>query len=82
MLQIAEFKWSSQEKGVILSAFSWGYMTAPLGALAADRYGGVSTFGTGIALTALLTVLSPLLMSLNLYVYLAVRILEGVAEVC
>lgn len=76
-----DFDWSSQTKAVVLSAFSWGYVTAPLGALAAGRYGGTLTFGTGISLTALLTVLSPLLISWNLYVYLVARILEGVFEV-
>lgn len=76
-----DFDWSSQATAVVLSAFSWGYVTAPLGALVAGRYGGTSTFGAGIALTALLTMLSPILLCWNLYVYLVARILEGIFQV-
>lgn len=81
VVKAAEFEWSSKEKGVILSAFSWGYMTAPFGALAAAKFGGVKTFGAGIALTGLLTMLSPTLMNWSLEAYLVARILEGVFEV-
>lgn len=80
-MQVAEFSYSSEEKGVILSAFSWGYATAPLGYLLVNQYGGVTTFGAGIALTGLLTMFSPFLMGWNLYVYLIARIFEGVFEV-
>ncbi|KAK7604387.1 hypothetical protein V9T40_005573 [Parthenolecanium corni] len=78
--QVAEFDWSSKEKGVILSAFSWGFTTAPLGAFLTRRFGGVSAFGMGVALTGLLTVLTPLFMKCHLYVYIAARVMEGVSE--
>lgn len=78
---MAEFDWSPKEKGVILSAFSWGLMTAPLGAFISRKYGGVTAFGMGIAVTGVLTVSTPYFMQCNLLIYLAVRILEGIAEV-
>ncbi|KAK7604382.1 hypothetical protein V9T40_005568 [Parthenolecanium corni] len=76
----AEFNWSLKEKGLILSAFFWGYAASFLGAFVAEKYGGVTTFGTGIALTGLLTILSPILIHWNLTAYILARILEGVFE--
>lgn len=76
-----EYEWSTKEKGLILSAFSWGYMFAPLGALVANKFGGAIGYGVGIAATGLLTVLTPLLMDLDLKIYLVARVLEGVFEV-
>lgn len=56
-------------------------MFAPVGALVANKFGGAITHGAGITMTALLTVLTPLLIDWNLKVYLIARFLEGVFEV-
>lgn len=56
-------------------------MFAPVGALVANKFGGAITYGAGITLTALLTILSPYLIEWNLRVYLIARLLEGVFEV-
>lgn len=76
-----EYQWSTKEKGIILSAFSWGYMFAPLGALVANKFGGAMSYGLGITATGFLTILTPFLIEWNLKVYLIARILEGVFEV-
>lgn len=80
-MQEAEYRWSSTKKGSILSSFAWGYLASPIGALAVKRIGGVLTFGSGITITAFLTILTPALISWNLNIFLVVRILEGVSEV-
>lgn len=54
---------------------------APLGTFITDKFGGVATFGAGVAVTGLLTLLSPILIQWNLTAYSISRILEGAFEV-
>ncbi|XKL68362.1 hypothetical protein PGB90_003853 [Kerria lacca] len=81
-IQEAEFKWTSVDKGIILSSFSWAYFLSAIGGLLANKYGGVTVFGIGILITGLLTVLSPLFVRLNTILFITGRILEGIAEGC
>ncbi|XKL68360.1 hypothetical protein PGB90_003851 [Kerria lacca] len=78
----AEFNWSSVEKGLILSSFSFGYFFSPLGGMLASKYGGVTVFGVGIMITSVLTMLSPIFVRLNTIVFMIGRIFEGIAESC
>lgn len=78
---MAEFNWTSFEKGMILSSFSWGYVLAPVGAFVSSRVGPAVSFGAGIGLTGLSTVLTPFLIKWNLIVFLVVRFMEGIFEV-
>ncbi|XKL68550.1 hypothetical protein PGB90_004041 [Kerria lacca] len=78
--QEPEFKWSSVNKGIILSSFSWGYFFSPLGGLLSSKYGGVNVFGVGILITSFLTFLTPILIRLNMILFIIGRMLEGVAE--
>lgn len=80
--QEPEFHWTSLERGVILSSFSWGLLFSPCGGLLATKFGGVKTFGLGICVTGLLTMVSPLLLKLNFFIYLVGRFMEGISEVC
>lgn len=66
---------------MILSAFFWGYAASPLVVIVQRKYGAVNTFGAGIALTGLLTIVSPVLIKWNLKAYLVARIFEGLFEV-
>ncbi len=76
-----EFKWSPVEKGLILSCFSWGYILSPVGGILASRFGGSVIFGIGLTVTALLTILSPMLVRISTSIFITGRILEGVSEV-
>ncbi len=80
-IQEPEFKWTSKDKGFILSLFFYGYLFSPLGGLLSSKYGGTTIFGCGIGLTALLTILSPFLLRWNMYAYSVARVLEGLFEV-
>lgn len=80
-LQAPEFHWTTIEKGVILSTFSWGYFFSPIGGLLANKYGGVNIFGFGMLMTGALTIVSPILMKWHLYAYLVGRFTEGLFEV-
>lgn len=69
-------------KGYILSSFFWGYITTQIiGGYISGRIGGKLVFGVGIAVTSLLTIVTPWLAQANVYILLAVRIIEGVFEV-
>lgn len=70
-------------QGYILSSFFYGYITTQLlGGYFAAKFGGKAIFGSGIAVTAALTVVTPWLASADVYLLLAVRIIEGIFEVC
>ncbi|EFA03048.1 vesicular glutamate transporter 2.2 [Tribolium castaneum] len=76
-----EFDWDSKIQGYILSSFFYGYITTQLfGGWLSARIGGKRVFGGGIAITAALTLITPWLAKVNVYLLLAVRIIEGIFE--
>ncbi|KAF7267420.1 hypothetical protein GWI33_019354 [Rhynchophorus ferrugineus] len=76
-----EFDWNNEMQGYILSSFFYGYITTQLlGGYFATKFGGKIIFGSGIAVTAALTVITPWLASTSVYLLLAVRIVEGIFE--
>ncbi|KAJ8952110.1 hypothetical protein NQ314_007603, partial [Rhamnusium bicolor] len=81
IIQEREFDWDSELQGYILSSFFYGYITTQLfGGYLAARIGGKRIFGAGIAVTAGLTLITPWLAKTNVYLLLAVRIIEGIFE--
>lgn len=78
-----EFAWSSELQGYILSSFFYGYIVTQIpGGWLAMKVGGHKVFGAGIAVTALLTLITPFLAHTHVNLLLAVRIVEGLFEVC
>lgn len=73
--------WDSRMKGFVLSLFAYGFFLCPVGGVLAAKYGGVSIFSLGAFLTAILTLLTPFLLRLNLIFFASARILEGIIEV-
>lgn len=78
---MAEFNWTTLEKGIILSSFSWGYILAPVGVFISSRVGGAISVGAGIGLTGIFTVLTPIIIKWSLFVFLVIRFMEGIFEV-
>jgi ACS family sodium-dependent inorganic phosphate cotransporter len=75
------FDWSSQQRGLVLSSFFYGYITTQLvGGYLASRYGGNVIFGIGIGVTAIFTLLTPLAAEISIYALVAVRVIEGIFE--
>jgi ACS family sodium-dependent inorganic phosphate cotransporter len=69
-------------KGLLLSSFFYGYIVTQIpGGWLAMRLGGNRVFGAGIAATAFLTLLTPPLTSVSVYLLLALRVVEGIFEV-
>ncbi|XP_042237536.1 sialin-like isoform X3 [Homarus americanus] len=76
-----EFDWDEETQGMILGSFFYGYLlTNYLGGYLAERLGGRLIFGTGVTLTALLTVISPLAARHSSSAFVIIRILEGMTE--
>lgn len=76
-----EFTWNNTIQGYVLSSFFYGYITTQIiGGYFAAKFGGKIIFGTGIAVTAALTIVTPWLATANVYLLIAVRIIEGIFE--
>ncbi|ENN75168.1 hypothetical protein YQE_08281, partial [Dendroctonus ponderosae] len=76
-----EFDWSSELQGYILSSFFYGYISTQfIGGIFASRIGGKTLFGLGVIVTAVLTIITPWLTEVNVYLLIAVRVIEGVFE--
>ncbi|CAG9864853.1 unnamed protein product [Phyllotreta striolata] len=81
IISVRDFDWDTKLQGYVLSSFFYGYITTQLfGGYLAARIGGKRVFGAGIAVTALLTLVTPWIASLHVYFLLAVRIIEGIFE--
>lgn len=69
--------------GWVLSAFFYGYLISHIpGGLLAQRVGGKWVFGLGVLITAILTTLTPFAADTSVWLLVALRVLEGLSEVC
>jgi len=76
-----EFDWDNATQGYILSSFFYGYiLTQLIGGRLSEIFGGKHLFGFGILCTAILTIVSPFAARVSPYLFIAVRVLEGVGE--
>jgi len=83
VLQPGVFNWDEKTQGLILGAFFYGYTTTQvLGGTLAQKIGGKVLMLFGIAWTAVLTLLTPILTTVGGFgAIFAVRLLEGMGEV-
>ena len=80
--QTGEFDWSDDIQGVVLSAFTYGYIsTQLLGGFLSVRFGAKKTTFWGIALSAFGTLISPLAAIGSPYLLIAAQILNGFGQV-
>lgn len=79
--QEADFDWTPPQKGIILSAYSWGYMFIPIGAIISNKLGGITSFALGIFVFGILTLLSPCVIQWNLIAFISLRFMEGFFQV-
>ena len=80
--QSGEFNWDGDRQGLVLGSFFYGYiLTQVPGGYLGERYGGKWLYGVGVLCTSVFTLLTPIAARIHVYVFLAVRILEGIGEV-
>ncbi|XP_066250400.1 sialin-like [Euwallacea similis] len=81
IIQHPDFDWSQELQGHIISAFFYGYISTQIvGGVLATRIGGKVLFGLGVAVTAALTLITPLVVVTNVYWFIAIRVFEGICE--
>lgn len=67
---------------LLLSAFFFGHIVTQFpGGWLANKYGGKLVFLIGVFITCVLTLLSPLVARTDFYLFVALRIVQGLAEV-
>lgn len=77
----AEFGWSPEEQGRVLSSFFVGYLlTQVAGGWLAERYGGKLVLGAGVAFWSFFTLITPFAAAGGLLALLVARVLMGVGE--
>ncbi|XP_023326905.1 putative inorganic phosphate cotransporter [Eurytemora carolleeae] len=75
------FAWDEKTQGRILGAFFYGYvLTQVPGGRLAELFGGKWLFGGGVFITAVFTLLTPLAAKTSIYLFYAVRVVEGLGE--
>ncbi|EDS26086.1 sialin [Culex quinquefasciatus] len=73
------YNWSSHDQSLILGAYFYGYLLTSLsGGVLAERFGGRNLVGFTLAVSALLTALTPLAANYGFWAIVANRVLLGV----
>ncbi|XP_042898023.1 sialin [Parasteatoda tepidariorum] len=76
-----QFNWDTQTQGTILSAYFYGYVMSHVpGGILAEKFGAKWVFGGGVLATSVFTLLSPFAAYLDKYAFVAIRILQGLAD--
>ena len=77
----ADFGWSPEEQGRVLSSFFVGYLLTQIaGGWLAERLGGNVVLGAGVVFWSLFTLLTPVAAAGGLAALLMARVLMGVGE--
>ena len=82
LLQNAEFVWSKTFQSLLLSVYYVGcFISQVPGGWLAHRFGGKRLVTVTMLMSALLTLLTPVLIRANAYIVLAVRLIMGICSV-
>ena len=73
--------WSPGLTGIVLSSFGYGYITTQvIGGRLAEKFGAKKIFGGGLLSTGLVTFVLPIAAKTSVYLFIILRILQGVFE--
>ena len=73
-----DFHWSTEEQGLLLGSFYYGYIISQIpGGYWAEKFGAKWVYGLGVLLPGILTILTPLAAYHSLTMIVALRVLEG-----
>ena len=82
MAQDGPYSWDKELQGVILGSFFWGSLLTQLpGGLIATRFGGKSVILVAMLLNSLTAIFSPLAAEASPYALMALRAIQGLAQV-
>ncbi|XP_033726727.1 sialin-like [Pecten maximus] len=78
--QAAEFDWDESTQGILLSSFFYGYIVTQIpGGFLARTFGGKRVFGYGVLITAILSLVTPVVARVGTWALIIVRAAEGLA---
>lgn len=80
ILKEPEFKWNSEKTGLVIGMSAYGYAFAVVTGYFVKKIGGCTSYGIGLAVPAVLCILSPFFLNVNFYIFLIGRFLEGIFE--
>ena len=76
-----ELGWSDADKGLVLSAFFFGYLLMQIsGGIISNRFGGRNVLVWAVVFWSLFTVLTPIVAMISFQVLIAARFLLGIGE--
>lgn len=76
-----EFEWDSHTQGLVLGAFFYGYIITQIpGGILAEKYGAKWLFASGMLLTSISTLLTPLAARWSVWALVFARVIEGLGE--
>ncbi|CAG7834709.1 unnamed protein product [Allacma fusca] len=76
-----EFNWNEAEQGIILGSFFWGYVFTQIpGGFLAKKYGGKWPIGFGLLISAIFTLLTPIMAKTDKRLLIFSRIVQGVSS--
>ena len=76
-----ELEWDEMMIGLVLSSFSWGYLTSQIiGGRLSEMFGFKKVYGLGLFIPAVLMLLHPVAARIDAKLFLALRVLVGVFE--
>ena len=83
ILQEGSYEWSESLQGVILGSFFYGYIVSQIpGGILAEKFGGKKLYGYGVLVTAILTLISPVVIdNVGVHAFIVLRVMMGVGEV-
>ena len=77
-----DHKWNSEEKGLVLGAFFYGYLTTQvLGGILAPIVGAGRLFGLSVLVSAVLSLMTPVMAYYGHIPLIVLRILLGISQV-
>ncbi|CAL1281269.1 unnamed protein product, partial [Larinioides sclopetarius] len=75
------YDWSPREQGIILASFYYGYLLTILpGGYLAQKFSPKWVFGSGVFLSALLSLLTPTSTAMGVTALVTLRILQGLSQ--
>lgn len=76
-----EFFWDAAQQGLVLSAFSYGYVATQIpGGFLAENYGGKWVFGLGTFVSTAIGLLSPTMARIHINWLIVLRVIQGLFQ--
>ena len=81
MAEIVVLNLTTPPQGLVLSSFSWGYVTSQIiGGRLSELYGFKAVYGLGLTVPMVLMLFHPVAARTSVWLFICLRVVTGVAE--